>query len=253
MLELGLSCAPVNDSVGLTVVIPAYNETHRLAPTVAEVVGHLREASIDFEILVCDDGSTDGTDGLVKRLAENDHEIWLLRSEENRGKGHAVKAGMLAARGSRVLFCDADGATPFDQFDVLARALDAGVDVAVGSRAIRGNGVIRETRWHRRVLGRLYSCVISSRLAPDIKDTQCGFKLFTAPAASTVARRLEVDGFGFDLEIFVIARRHQLSVLEVAVSWREVPGSKVRLLRDSARMVRDAWAIGWRSRAGHYV
>ena len=240
------------DSVDLTVVVPAYNEVHRLARAVAEMIEHLRHVELAFEILVSDDGSHDGTDALVGSLSEADHEIRLLKADENRGKGHAVRRGMREAAGRRVLFCDADGATPFDQFDVLALELDRGVDIAVGSRAIGAAGVERDTRLYRRVLGRIFATLVSSRVAGEIQDTQCGFKLFTAEAAEVVAERLQVDGFAFDLEIFVIARCHDLSVSEVAVNWREMPGSKVRLFRDSLMMMRDAWVILGRERAGAY-
>lgn len=242
----------MKEPLNLTVVIPAYNEFHRLASTIEEMVGHLRTAEIRFEILVSDDGSTDGTAELVGDLSERFTEIRLIRNEERRGKGHAVRIGLQEARGDRVLFCDADGATPFDQFDLLAVELDNGIDVAIGSRAKKGAGIVWDTRLHRRLLGRVYATLISSRLAEGIRDTQCGFKMFSAASAAVVADRLQADGFSFDLEIFVIARRHCFIVSEIAINWSDVPGSKVRLIRDSFRMVRDAWEIRSRDRAGFY-
>lgn len=234
-------------------VVPAYNEIERLEDTVVEIVEYLRGRETTFEIVVADDGSTDGTDGLVERLGASYAEVRLLRHPLNRGKGYVVKMGLEAALGDRVLFCDADGATPFGEIDALERALDAGADLAVGSRALPSTEVDRVTLMHRRVMGRIFSALVTERLAPGIRDTQCGFKLFTRDAANAISPRLTVPGYGFDLEIFVIARRHQLLVTEVAVSWHEVGGSKVRLIGDSLQMVLDAVRVGKRNRAGSYV
>ncbi|MFV2040066.1 MAG: dolichyl-phosphate beta-glucosyltransferase [Acidimicrobiales bacterium] len=239
-------------TVELSVVVPAYNEVDRLEATLWETARYLRDRGALFEVLVSDDGSTDGTDGLVERLTCQYGELRLLRHDVNRGKGHAVKSGLAAATGKRVLFCDADGATPIGQLPRLERALDAGADIAVGSRALRSRSVERTSLLHRRAMGRVFSGLVTSRLAPGIRDTQCGFKLFTRAGADAVQRRLTVSGFGFDVEIFVIARRHGLTVTEVPVSWHEVPGSKVRLVGDSLAMLIDAVRVGRRDRAGAY-
>ena len=236
----------------LSIVIPAYNERHRLPTTLADIDHVLTGTTQSYEVIVSDDGSTDGTDLLVAELATGAPWLVLVRSDVNRGKGHAVKVGMQAARGTRVLFCDADGATPMSELQRLHRALMEGADIVVGSRAIHAPGVVRDTKLHRRVMGRIYSWVFTARLAPGIRDTQCGFKLFTAAAAREVASRLSAPGFGFDVEIFVIARRLGLTVEEVAVSWHDQPGSKVRLGRDSVQMARDVLAVARRDRAGAY-
>lgn len=239
--------------IELSVVVPAYNEIERLEDTVVEIVEYLRARETTFEIVVADDGSTDGTDGLVERLGRSYAEVRLLRHPVNRGKGSAVRAGLEVATGDRVLFCDADGATPFGEIEALERALEAGADLVVGSRALRSSEVDRVTLMHRRVMGRTFARLVTAWLAPGIRDTQCGFKLFTRDAAKTISQRLTVHGYSFDLEIFVIARRHELLVTEVAVNWHEVGGSKVRLISDSLQMVLDAVRVGRRDRAGSYV
>jgi len=237
----------MDGEVQLSVVVPAFNEVLRLETALAEMVDYLRARGGSFELIVSDDGSNDGTMDLVDHLKGDWPEVTLLRHEQNRGKGHAVKLGLLAA------VCDADGATPIRELAALEEAVLDGAELAVGSRAMDGVGVERDTRLHRRVMGRTFSWLATARLAPGIQDTQCGFKLFTAEAAAAVADRLTVDGFGFDIEIFVIARSLGLTVTEVPVSWHEVPGSKVRLVRDSAAMVRDAVRVGRRDRSGGYV
>lgn len=242
----------MTDSSAISVVIPAYNERARLADTVVAVVEYLREAREPFEVIISDDGSSDGTDELSLELGADFSEVRLLRTDTNRGKGHAVKVGMGAADARQVLFCDADGATPIGELARLRVALEEGADIAVGSRAMPGDGVERETKRHRRMMGRAFSRFVTQRLAPDIRDTQCGFKLFTGPAADVVAEHLTVDGFGFDIEIFVIARNLGLAVSEVPVSWHDTPGSKVRLVRDSMAMVRDASRVSRRAGAGFY-
>lgn len=239
-------------SPDLSVVIPAFNERHRLPATVADIEQVLAPAGGAYEIIVSDDGSTDGTEQLVAELAAVTPGLRLVRSVTNRGKGHAVKIGIQAATGARVLFCDADGATPMRELARLDRALMDGADIVVGSRALAAPDITRATKLHRRVMGRIYSLVFTARLAPGIRDTQCGFKLFTAAAAQAVAERLHATGFGFDIEIFVIARRLGLTVAEVPVSWHDQPGSKVRLVRDSMRMARDVVAVARRDRAGIY-
>ncbi len=237
----------------LSVVVPAFNEVLRLEASLGEIVTYLRGRGTSFELIVSDDGSTDGTADLVGRLGTGWPELALLSSQENKGKGHAVKLGVAAAVGERVLFCDADGATPIRELVALETGLREGAQIAVGSRALNGPGVERDTRLHRRVMGRIFSRIVTDRLAPGIRDTQCGFKLFTRDAAGAVAARLTVDGFGFDVEIFVIARRLGLEVTEVPVSWHDVDGSKVRLVRDSIKMVSDALAVRRNDRAGRYA
>lgn len=257
-----LSCHPdprplssswlVTRPLDLSVVIPAFNERKRLPATLDEIGGWISTSDETVEVIVSDDGSSDGTDRWV--LDERTERPWLqlLRSAVNRGKGHAVRTGMQAASGDRVLFCDADGATPFGELARLDAALADGADIAVGSRAEQGVDVERDTKLHRRAMGRIYSRTFTERLAPGVRDTQCGFKLFTAAAAADVAGRLSTDGFGFDVEIFVIAQRLDFSVREVAVSWQDQPDSKVRLIRDSLGMAREVAAVARRARAGHY-
>lgn len=238
------------NALDLSVVVPAYNERDRLPAALDAMATHLADRS--FEIVVCDDGSTDGTGALVRRHAAGAEWLRLVESPSNRGKGHAVRTGFGQARGRRVLLCDADGATPMTELQRLEAALDRGADIAVGSRALPADDVVRRSRLHRRVMGRAFAWVISRHLVPGIADTQCGFKLFTEAAARTIARSARTNGFAFDLEVFVIARAQGLVVEEVPVSWADVAGSKVRLGRDSLAVIADARRIWWWRRRGVY-
>ncbi len=242
----------VATSIELSVVVPAYNEAGRLQRTLSEVEDYLRARETAFEVIVTDDGSTDDTVAVVERHMVHNAEVRVLPTDRNRGKGHAVRRGMLAARGRLVMFIDADGATPFSELERLEVALAAGSGVAIGSRSLQAPEVTRDTRLHRRAMGRLFSAIVALAVVPDVSDTQCGFKIFTSTAAQEIFGRATCDGFSFDVEILSIARRWEVPVTEVAVSWSDVPRSRVRLVRDSLAMLGDVIRIRRATRAGAY-
>ncbi|MGI9625148.1 MAG: dolichyl-phosphate beta-glucosyltransferase [Acidimicrobiales bacterium] len=240
-------------SVELSVVVPSYNEAQRLPSTLVNTTAYLRDEFADFEVIVADDGSTDGTADIVSDGADTWPEARVVRGDVNRGKGHAVKMGVAHSRGKRVLFVDADGSTPISELPSLTAALDGGADIAIGSRAVRGAGAALETPRHRQIMGRAFAFVVSILVLPDVRDTQCGFKLFTSPSAAALFSRQRMDGFSFDVELLVIARRLGLRVDEVPVDWFNTDGSKVNVLSDSVRMLGDLWQIRGFDRAGAYV
>lgn len=235
-------------TIALSVIIPAFNEERRLPPTLIDMVDHLDGWGNSYEIIVVDDGSTDGTGEIVEKFARLRPQVRLVRLPVNTGKGAAVKTGMLAARGARRLFADADGATPFEEFTRLMGELDQGADVAIGSRALASGTTRVKTVWYRRVLGRIFNGTVNVVLLPGVADTQCGFKLFTAAATAEIFRRQTAERFGFDVEILYIARRLGLHVVEVPINWTNVPGSKVNLLWDSAQMLLDVLRVRFRHR-----
>ncbi|REE98703.1 dolichyl-phosphate beta-glucosyltransferase [Thermomonospora umbrina] len=212
--------------VDLSVVVPVYNERSRLGATLEAIRGHLTEQPGWWELIVVDDGSTDGSARLVEALA--DPRVLLVRSPRNRGKGHAVRAGVRASRGRLVLFSDADLATPIEELARLRGRLDQGFSAAIGSRAYPGaRGRVREHPV-RRVLGRLGNLVIRAVLVPGIADTQCGFKLFDGDRARQVFAVARIDGWAFDAEILHLFLRRGWSVAEVPVRWTHREGSKLR-------------------------
>lgn len=213
----------------LSVVVPAFDEEHRIAPTLLATVLWLRDRAVPFELIVVDDGSRDDTARVVRELAEAHGEIVLHRLPENRGKGAAVRAGMLRARGAWALFEDADGATPIVELDRLLVAAADGADVVIGSRALAAPDVVVERRAGRHLAGRLFAWLVNRLAVGGVADTQCGFKLFRAQAARSVFSQQRLDRFGFDVEVLFLARRLGLRVAEVAVNWNDVQGSKVSL------------------------
>lgn len=236
----------------LSLVIPAFDEEHRLPRTLEEVSGYLEgrrgSAGGEYEILVVDDGSSDGTAGVVQEFSRGNSRVRLLRLDANRGKGHAVKTGVLRARGRRILFADADGSTPIAEIERLHAALDGGARVAIGSRALKSDETHITTHAHRRIFGQAFNRLINALVVPQIRDTQCGFKLFDRAAAHFLFGQQQSSGFGFDVEILYLARRAGLEIAEVAVNWNNAPGSKVNLWVDPFRMFRDALAARLRHR-----
>lgn len=227
--------SPAAATIRLSVVIPAYNEASRIERTLDRSVAFL-DARTDrdghnWEIIVADDGSRDHTGEIVKRYIKShgDARVRLVCLPENRGKGAALRAGVAASRGQRVLLMDADLATPIEELDTLARALDDGSKVAVGSRAVGSSNVTRPQSALRVLLGRAGNLWIRSLAVPGVHDTQCGFKLFDGDVARELFARCREDRFGIDIEALCLARRKLgLPIAEVGVRWEHQEGSKVK-------------------------
>lgn len=211
----------------VSVVIPAYNEAERIAPTLVEAHAYFASRSQPFEVLVVDDGSADRTPEIVERMSLDFPQLRLVRMDRNGGKGAAVARGMLEARGGVRLFADADGATPFAEYAKLEEAIREGADIAIASRAMKGSVLEPPQPLHRRMMGKVGNVVIQATNLPGIKDSQCGFKAFTAEAAESVFPRLTQHRWGFDIEALVIAKRLKLKIAEIPVFWRDQAGSKV--------------------------
>ncbi len=222
----------------LSIVVPAFNEEARVGGALAATRAWLDRRGVDAEILVIDDGSCDATARVVEEQARDDPRVRLHRLPKNRGKGAAVREGMLRAEGERVLFMDADLATPLDELDKLVRALDDGADVAIGSRAVRGAHVTAHQHVLREYGGRAFNLLVQALFIPGVWDSQCGFKLFTREAARALFSEATVDRFAFDVEVLLLARG-RFRVVEVPVEWRHVERSKVSPLRDGLRSAID--------------
>ena len=220
-----------------SVVIPAYNEAQRLPAYLSEVVAYFDGRGEPFEVIVVDDGSADETVARVLEAQAVHQTVTLRRLGENRGKGFAVRAGMRAARGALRLMADADGATPIAEVKRLETAILAGADLVVGSRALHDPSVRREVHLHRKVSGEIFNFFAQRLGVGNVKDTQCGFKLLRGPVAAVLFDELETEGFGFDVELLLLARHRGYRIIEVAINWADQPGSKVDVLRDGPRML----------------
>ena len=232
----------------LSVVIPAYNEESRIEATLEQVHAYLTLQPYPWEIVVADDGSIDGTAKLVAAFAGERPRIRLL-SLEHRGKGWAVRQGMLAANGVYRFLCDADLSMPVEQIGRFLAPEVEEVDILAGSRELPLSRRIGEPA-RRHLMGRVFNLMIRWLVLPGIGDTQCGFKRFRAETTVALFERQTLWGFAFDVEILYLARRAGLVVREVAIDWRYREGSKVRPFRDAVAMARDVVKIRWRLRAG---
>ncbi len=241
-------------SLDLSVVIPAHNEAVRILPHLRSLVHYLTERGQPFEIIVVDDGSVDKTAILVHEFARHLPCIRLIRLPICAGKGAAIRHGMLAAHGRRQLFTDADGATPIAELARLEQALNAGADIAIGSRSLasRRSDFTVHARWHRSVLGMFFNAIVRAGGITGIADTQCGFKLFARPAAQDLFSVSCVNGYGLDLELLYVAQRRSYRIAEVPVNWTDQPGSKVRVVRDGLGMLRELVAIHRNAGKGCY-
>lgn len=239
-------------ALDVSIVIPAYNEEARIAPTIAKTAALLATTSLRWEIVVVDDGSKDGTVALCERLAAELPGLRVLATSPNRGKGHAVRVGMLAAHGRVRVMCDADGSMPATELPRLLGPIASGTcTIAIGSRYAGGAAIERQPAW-RRAWSRLCNQVIQKTLVPGVRDTQCGFKAFTADAAQDLFGRATIDGWAFDLEVLALAKRLGYVVREVGVEWKDDARSKVNPWKDLWKVIREAATIKRNLRRGVY-
>ncbi len=212
-----------------------YNETHRLRESLPMLMDYFLAQDYSYEFVVVDDGSSDNTADLATELLKPIKNVRVLRERPNKGKGHAVKVGMLAARGKVALFCDADLSTPPSELDKFWPWLDAGYDVVIGSRKMPGANIERHQPAWRESLGKVFTWLTDKLATRDISDVTCGFKCFKHEAAQQLFARSVIDDWSFDAEILFIAQQLGCKIKEVPVTWHDQPGTKVRLVRDATR------------------
>lgn len=233
-------------------MIPAYNEAERLGATLDRVVEYVQANRMSAEIIVANDGSRDSTAELVKSCAARNPIVKLVENPGNRGKGYSVRNGMLHARGEVLLFSDADLSSPIEESVKLFAALDAGADVAIGSRWVRAELQTQRQPLHRQLFGRVFNLLLRITLGLKFKDTQCGFKAFTRNAADQLFPRQRIDRWGFDPELLFLAKRSGLRVSEVPVAWAHSPGTRISPLKDGIKMFVEMLRIRWYGITGKY-
>jgi dolichyl-phosphate beta-glucosyltransferase len=235
-----------------SIVIPAYNETARIERALTSVSGCIRERGWDAEVLVVDDGSTDDTAALVELWAREHPEVRLIRNGRNRGKGYSVRNGMLRAAGEVVMFTDADLSSPIEEAERLFAAIDAGADIAIGSRWLTGRRIVHKQPLYRRVFGRCFNALTRTIMRLPFADTQCGFKAFRHEAAQLVFGLQRIERWGFDPEILFIAIKRGMRITEVPVTWGHDERSRISYLRDGMQMLIELVYVRWSALRGRY-
>lgn len=239
--------------VDLSIIVPAYNEEQRIPPTLERLHAFLSNQPMRYEIVVVDDGSKDGTCRVVEEHAQRIPNLRLVRQMPNKGKGAAVRLGMLQARGQIRVMCDADCSMPPEQLPrLLAPIIACKAQISIGSRYAEGAKTDVKQPFYRVLWSRLCNRVIQKSLVPGVRDTQCGFKAFTADAARDLFRYARIDGWAFDLEILALARRRGISIAEVGVEWKDDGRSRVNPLKDMWKVIREAMTIRRNLRRGVY-
>ena len=239
--------------LSLSLVVPVYNETRRL-PILFDVLAgeaarQAERAGLELvEVVVVDDGSTDDTAKLVEAHAASDRRVRLIRLDRNRGKGAAVRAGVLSVNSDLALVSDVDGSTPMSELVPLAGALREGNSMAIGSRDLPGSNVKVHQPAHREFMGKTYNFLMRKLTGLPFHDTQCGFKLFRLPETRILFELQQIEGFAFDAELCLTATRLGLPIAEVPVEWIDNRDTKVKLLRSSSRMALDLIRIAWLAR-----
>ena len=236
----------------LSIVIPAFNEHARIEGTLKRVMACVQERGWDAEVLVVDDGSTDETVAIVQHWMESHGRLHLVKNPGNRGKGYSVRNGLLQAAGDIVMFTDADLSSPMEEAERLMAAIDAGADVAIGSRWLDKQKQTVHQPLYRRFFGRCFNKVTRLVMGLPFKDTQCGFKAFKREAAQTIFRLQTIERWGFDPEILFIAQKLRYKIVEVPVTWGHDERSRISYLKDGMKMLEEMAEIRANSLRGRY-
>jgi glycosyltransferase involved in cell wall biosynthesis len=239
-----------SDAPALSIVIPAFNEEERLPSAIHAVTAYLDTGGRDAEVLIVENGSSDRTLEIAKGAARDDSRFRALHLDQ-RGKGRAVRAGMLASQGRLAVLCDADFSMPVGEISLLTRAIESGADVAIGSREAPGARRVGEPA-RRHLMGRIFNGVVQLLAVRGLQDTQCGFKAFRRLAAQDLFRRQLVNGWAFDVEVLYLARRLGYRVQEVPITWRYDSSSRVRPVADTISMLQELVMIRWNAVRGRY-
>lgn len=235
-----------------SIVIPAYNEGARLGATLERILTFVLHQGWNAEIIVVNDGSSDNTAEIARGYANHSKLLRLIENPGNRGKGYSVRSGVLHARGSIVLFTDADLSSPIEEATKLLLAIEAGADIAIGSRWLHTELQTQRQSLARQILGRVFNRFLRILFGLDFKDTQCGFKAFRRRAARALFSIQKIEGWGFDPEILFLAHRYGFSVTEIPVLWGHDSRTRIHPLADGSRMVSEMLRIRWYALTGRY-
>jgi glycosyltransferase involved in cell wall biosynthesis len=235
----------------LSIIIPAYNEESRLPKTLDQIHAYLNATGVSSEVIVVDDGSSDGTVQCVELESREWPALRVVKNPGNHGKGYSVRHGMLEARGKIVLFTDADLSAPIEEADKLLAAL-ATNDVAIGSRAMDRKLIEVHQPWTREIAGIMFNTVVRVVLGLNFEDTQCGFKAFRREKSKIIFEQQRIKRFGFDPELLFLAQRNGLAIAEVPVRWSNAPGTTVSMWDGVRAMFFEVAKIRWNAMTGKY-
>jgi glycosyltransferase involved in cell wall biosynthesis len=236
----------------ISVVVPCYNEEKTIQKNLTKIFNYLNEHWEDFEVIVVNDGSTDGTLKEIKKVQEK-LPLRLIDNPTNKGKGGVVKQGVLESSGELVMFLDADLGIPIEELEKFAPEIERGYDIVIASRFVPGLRIIRPVPWHRKIMEKVFRLlrliILNDR---NVKDTQCGFKVFQREAAMKIFPYLTVERFAFDAELIYLANQRHLKIKEIPISLQNPPNSHIRLFRDPLNMTLDLLRIRLNSWRGKY-
>ncbi len=232
-------------SAYLSVVIPAFNEERNIIQALVRVREFCELKAWPWELIIVSDGSSDHTNAILNRFLKDNPSlpVHVYINETNSGKGFACRMGVKNAEGRYVLITDTDLSSPIKEVTRLIGALEAGADVAIGSRALKAEGCDVQQSFKRHLSGRIFNTIVQGVILPGLKDTQCGFKCFKQDVAKKLFKEQKLDGFSFDVEVLYLARKMGFKIKEVPVMWRQGADTRVSLFRDSTHMVKDLFKI----------
>lgn len=234
----------------LSIIIPAYNEEHRLPRTLEQIFAFLGEQNYTAEVLIVENGSSDNTLGIAQQYAEKYKNLRVL-SENRSGKGNAVRRGMLVAQGQYRFMCDVDLSMPIEELEKFIPEEGITLDIAIGSREAEG-AVRYDEPEYRHLGGRLINFAIRVLILPGLNDTQCGFKFFRAEVAEDIFPSQTLTGWSFDIELLFLARKRGYQIIEIPIHWYFDPETKLRAVNDAIRMLRDIFLIHLNNIRGRY-
>lgn len=241
----------MENQIDLSVIVPCYNEEKRLHKILEAIIEYQKNAKITMEIIIVLDGTPDNTLDTANKFKQHIHNLIVIDRKENHGKGYSVREGMLMAKGKYCLFADADNSTPFVQIDKLMDCMTK-YDVAIGSRYISGGGQKKKQSLVRIIGSRVLNMIIQLLAVRGIKDTQCGFKLFSRKAVNEIFPKQTIEKWSFDIELLAIARYLGLNIVEVPIVWYDDPHSTVNPIKDGLKMVVASWQIRKNVLMGRY-
>ena len=228
----------------ISIIIAAFNEEKRIIPSLLKIKEYINKQNIPYEIIVVDDGSTDSTYAVVTDLIKDIPYLKVIHYSPNKGKGHALRTGVLASKGEIILLSDADLSTPIEELSKLLPLIyNHKCDIAIGSRALALSEIVKKQPWWRQSMGKFFNKLVKVLVIEDFKDTQCGFKVFRGDIARSLFKEAQIDRFAYDVEILAIGKKKGCKIVESPVRWINSPESKVNPVKDSLQMFGDLLKI----------